>query len=380
MKVLYLYDNFPAYRKDFFALLDSKLHEKKMQFAFYYGSQKENASLQETVSTFPVKSFQIVESRVLGIELKRYKDFRKAFKKYNPDVVVLQFHVAILTYWWAFFYMKRHHIPFIIWDCNYTRDTLGSVMVSIRKKFVDFTFKKATACITYGSVFRDYLKDLGRKEEDIFIAQNTINIESIISHRSKNCSNRRFDHPIHFLYVGALLDRKYVDSAVIAVANLINKGYDIYFDIVGDGPEKSKIIAIIQERKAEKHIIMHGAKYGDELKEFFEKDDVFLLPGTGGLAINEALAYSMPIISTVGDDTVVDLMNGNGILLNSFGDVDEIETALNSFLDLPESEKQAMSHRSEQVVKERASLENMANQHVRAIEHVIGKMGGDQNY
>jgi glycosyltransferase involved in cell wall biosynthesis len=73
-------------------------------------------------------------------------------------------------------------------------------------------------------------------------------------------------------------------------------------------------------------------------------------------------------------------MDGNGILLNSFGDVDEIETALNSFLDLPESEKQTMSHRSEQVVKERASLENMANQHVRAIEHVIGKMGGDQNY
>ena len=122
---------------------------------------------------------------------------------------------------------------------------------------------------------------------------------------------------------------------------------------------------------------MHGAKYGDGLKEFFEKDDVFLLPGTGGLAINEAMAYSMPIISTVGDDTVVDLMDGNGILLNSFGEVDEIETALKSFLDLPESEKQAMSHRSEQVVKERASLDNMANQHVKAIEHVIGKMNDD---
>lgn len=73
MKVLYLYDNFPAYRKDFFALLDSKLHEKKMQFAFYYGSQKENASLQETASTFPVKSFQIVnqECWVLSLSVIR---------------------------------------------------------------------------------------------------------------------------------------------------------------------------------------------------------------------------------------------------------------------------------------------------------------------
>lgn len=371
MRVLYLYDNYPAYRKDFFTLLASKLHEKKHQFAFYYGSQKENASRQETDSSFPIKSFQIVEQETLGIGLKRYKGFRKEFKLYKPDIVVLQFHVAVLTYWWTYFYMKRHHIPFVIWDCNYTRDTLGGVMVSIRRKLVDFTFKKAAACISYGSVFREYLIQLGRNEEDVFIAQNTINIESIIEKRSESCSNRHFEHPIRFLYVGALLDRKYVDSAVKAIACFCNNGYDIYFDIVGDGPEKDKIAAIIQENEIGERIIMYGAKYGKELKEFFEKDDVFLLPGTGGLAINEAMAYSMPVISTVGDDTVVDLIDGNGILLNNFGDKDEIEKAIKTFLDLPEADKRTMSQKSEQIVKERASLNNMANQHVKAIEHVL---------
>jgi hypothetical protein len=76
--------------------------------------------------------------------------------------------------------MKRHHIPYIIWDCNYTRDSLGGTMMKFRRMLVDFTFKKAAACITYGTVFRDYLLRLGRKPEEVFVAQNTINIQKII--------------------------------------------------------------------------------------------------------------------------------------------------------------------------------------------------------
>ena len=110
-------------------------------------------------------------------------------------------------------------------------------------------------------------------------------------------------------------------------------------------------------------------------KAFFEKDDLFLMPGTGGLAVNEAMAYALPIISTIGDDTVVDLIDGNGFLLKDFGNVEEIKVALKSFIDLPEEKKIAMSHRSEQIVKERASLENMVNQHINAIEYVLNKVG-----
>lgn len=375
MKVLYLYDNYPSYRRDFFELLNCKLKEKGHEFAFFYGSKKNNDSQQEIDSSFDIQQFQIKERVIGGMALKRYEGFKRAFKEAKPDVVVLQFHVVVLTYWWAYFYMKCHHIPFIIWDCNYTRDTLGGSIVKFRKKLVDFTFKKAAACITYGSVFRDYLLRLGRRNEDVFVAQNTINIESIISRRSASCSDRRFDHPIRFLYVGALLDRKYVDSAVFAIANLIKQGYDVYFDIVGDGAEKGKIAEAIRKSNTTDRIIMHGAKHGDDVKAFFERDDVFLLPGTGGLAINEAMAYSMSIISTVGDDTVVDLIDGNGFLLDNFGDKEEIEITLKRFLDLTEAEKESMAKKSEQIVKGRASLENMVKQHVKAVEYVfeIGK-------
>lgn len=371
MKILYLYDNYPSYRKDFFELLNKKLKHEGHEFAFYYGSKKDNASRQETESDFITKRFPIVSSKWAGIDFLCFKGFKQEFIDFKPDVVVLQFHVAILSYWWTYYYMRRHNIPFIIWDCNYTRDTLGGLSVKIRRALVDYTYKKASACITYGTVFRDYLIRLGRKPTDIFVAQNTINIGSIISKRSSICANRLFDHPIRFLYVGALLDRKYVHTAVSAISRIINDGYDVYFDIIGDGPEKAKIGQIIRENKMTERIIMHGPKHGEEVKSFFEGDDVFILPGTGGLAINEAMAYAMPIISTVGDDTVVDLIDGNGILLKEFGNIEEIVFAIRCFLNTSTEEKQLMSQRSEKIVCEKASLDNMANQHMKAIIHVL---------
>lgn len=375
MEVFYLYDNYPSYRKDFFSRLNEALLKKGHRFVFYYGSKSSNASQQGNDSSFPIKPFPIKEYNFKAFTLMSYEGFKRSFKELKPDVVVLQFHVAILSYWWAYFYMKKRHIPYIIWDCNYTRDTLGGVFVKMRKKLVDFTFKKAAACITYGSVFRDYLLKLGKKPEEVFVAQNTIDIQNIIDNRSASCGDRHFDHPLRVLYVGALLDRKFVDSSIIAVAHLIEQGYDVYYDIVGDGSEFQKLAELVKKLNVNERVILYGAKYGTELKAFFEKDDLFLMPGTGGLAINEAMAYALPIISTVGDDTVVDLIDGNGFLLKDFGNVEEIERSLKSFIELPEGEKIIMSHRSEQIVKERASLENMVNQHINAIEYVLNKVG-----
>ena len=122
-------------------------------------------------------------------------------------------------------------------------------------------------------------------------------------------------------------------------------------------------------------IIMHGPKHGKEVKHFFEQSDIFLLPGTGGLAVNEAMAYSLPIISTEGDGTIIDLIDGNGYLLNNMVDVDEIKNTVLSFLNLSPREKQAMSNRSKEIILQRATLENMVNKHIEAIERALQKKG-----
>ena len=371
-KVLYLYDNYPAYRTEFFAQLNETLQRDGLAFELFYGRKLKADSKQSDETPFPAESFLVKEVNLGGVEYKRFLHFKRAFRQAKPDVVVLQFHVSVLTYWWAYFYMRRHHIPYIIWECNYTRDTLGSLSVKFRRKLVDYTFRHAAACISYGSVFRDYLLKLGISPDKVIVAQNTINVQKIIDNRSSGFGPRRFNHPLRVLYVGALIDRKYVDSSITAVANLIRDGYDVYYDIVGDGAEYGKLKGMIDDLGVGERITLHGAKHGAEAQAFFEQDDLFLLPGTGGLAINEAMAYALPIISTVGDDTVVDLIDGNGYLLEHFGNASEIESALKSFINLKEEEKMEMSRKSETLVKERASFDNMIAQHGKAIRYVIG--------
>lgn len=70
---------------------------------------------------------------------------------------------------------------------------------------------------------------------------------------------------------------------------------------------------------------------------------------------------------------MVDLIDGNGFILKHIGDVKEIEETSEEFITLPAQAKKEMSHKSEYIVKTRASLNNMVNQHVKAIEYVIGQ-------
>lgn len=368
-KVLYLYDNFPSYRRDFFSVLNKTLANKDFEFMFVYATQEKSAvSFQEKESAFPAIALDRKSINLFFFKIEFISGLVKLIKKEKPDMIVLQFHVSIVSYWFAYFFLRRNNIPYIIWDCNYTRDSLRGVLVYFRKALVDFTYRRAVVCITYGSVFRNYLINLGKDSDKVVVAQNTINVESILEKRSKDCSNRKFNHSIKILYVGALLNRKYVDSAIIAVCKLIEEHYDIYFDIVGDGPERAFLESLSCRKGKEDRVVFYGAKKDKELQSFFENADIFLLPGTGGLAVNEAMAYSLPIISTKGDDTIVDLIEGNGYLLSSFGNYVEIMDALKTFLLLPEEDKIAMSKKSEQIIKTRASLKNMVDNHIIAIE------------
>jgi glycosyltransferase involved in cell wall biosynthesis len=81
--------------------------------------------------------------------------------------------------------------------------------------------------------------------------------------------------------------------------------------IVGDGPERAALESLAKEIHPSAEFI--GAKHGVELKPYFAEADLFVLPGTGGLAVQEAMSYGLPIIVAQGDGTQDDLVRkGNG--------------------------------------------------------------------
>ena len=55
-----------------------------------------------------------------------------------------------------------------------------------------------------------------------------------------------------------------------------------------------------------------GAKHGTELAGYFSAADLFVLPGTGGLAVQEAMSYGLPVIMGQGDGTNDQLVRPDG--------------------------------------------------------------------
>lgn len=95
------------------------------------------------------------------------------------------------------------------------------------------------------------------------------------------------------------------------------------------------------------------------------------MPGTGGLGVNEAMAYGLPIISTIGDETIIDLIDGNGYLLKEMGNIEEQAASIKRFINLTREQKIQMSERSLNIIRERATLKNMVEKHSLACQHLI---------
>lgn len=375
MKIVYIYGQLPAYRKDFFNLLNKSLEEKGHTLKVLYGNEVKNESLQVRENLgFDASPFSIGSVLNRGpMHLTKFIGLIDQFKEEKPDICISQFHVAVLTNWRLLYYMRKKGIPYIVWDCNYLKPELGGKAIKLRTALMNKVYRGATGFLTYGTKFRDYLLEIGRKPEDIIVAQNTINVERILENRSSKCNKRDYNHPLHILYVGVVNNRKNVELAIEAVTQLIKEGKEIYFDIVGGGDSFDSCQTLIKHLGMTDRIVMHGPKHGKESQAFFESADLFLLPGTGGLAINEAMAYALPIIATEGDGTIVDLIDGNGYLLENYGNANEIRESILKFINLTSEEKQQMAKRSEEIVTQKALLKNLVERHIEAIEKCLGK-------
>jgi glycosyltransferase involved in cell wall biosynthesis len=94
----------------------------------------------------------------------------------------------------------------------------------------------------------------------------------------------------NFIYVGRLVNVKNIDF-IIRVFNTLPQ-YNLY--IIGGGPCEKKLKGIAKE-----NIIFLGMINNKELSQYYQKNDVFILPSKSepwGLVVEEALNNGLPIL------------------------------------------------------------------------------------
>lgn len=111
---------------------------------------------------------------------------------------------------------------------------------------------------------------------------------------------------VKILTVARLVEIKGVDYSIKAVAKVMEKSAAVHYDIIGEGPERSKLERIIQELGLEKSITLHGAQNSKYVKQMMAQSHLFVLPSINlhgdqegtPISLMEAQASGIPVVAS----------------------------------------------------------------------------------
>jgi glycosyltransferase involved in cell wall biosynthesis len=220
------------------------------------------------------------------------------------------------------------------------------------------------ALIAYSQRGAEEYAALGFPRDRIFVAYNSVSRSPMSPLPLRPAT---FDIRPCILFVGRLQVRKRLDALLKACAEL---GSNPRLVIVGDGPDRERLEALAREIYPE--VEFAGARHGIELEPYFAAADLFVLPGTGGLAVQEAMSYGLPVIVAQGDGTQDDLIRkGNGWQIPPDDFHALLSTMRDALSDVARLRK--MGQESYRIVKEEINIEKMVETFVAALDALGSK-------
>lgn len=284
-------------------------------------------------------------------------------KTWQPEVLILEANPRYLRTSSAVRWMHDRGQPVIGWGLGAPDSKLPLPLIRKgRSRFI----KQFDALLTYSQQGLEEYQRAGFEPRRIIVAPNAV------APRPAHPLQPRPVNPLKpptILFVGRLQSRKRVDLLLRACAALPDVLKPELW-IVGDGPVQQALIDLSKD--VYPGAIFYGARYGKELDVLFQAADLFVLPGTGGLAVQQAMSFGLPVIVAEADGTQSDLVTpGNGWLVppgNLSAMINVLQQALQ---DIPRL--RMMGEESYRIVKEEINLENMVHAFERAVQLVLEK-------
>jgi glycosyltransferase involved in cell wall biosynthesis len=242
----------------------------------------------------------------------------------QPDVVVLESRLGFLTTLLTSMLPRRDRRT-AWWLSGY--EGASERMNRMKRVVRRAVFRRGDGYICYGNAARRHLERLGRADRPIFIAFNSLDSEAIRSQRDALLSDPAWQTEgrarirdgagFQILYTGRVEPSKRLPDLLQAVKIFNEQAPDLRIKLlcVGGGEGLQRIIDLADELGIA-HLVMFTGPVYDEVRlaQYFLSSDAFVLPGTGGLAINQAISYGLPVVTSVADgteqDTVHDGVNG----------------------------------------------------------------------
>ena len=288
--------------------------------------------------------------------LCQQRGFTQWLDEWNPDALIVEANARYLATGAAVRWMHSRGRKVIGWGLGAPAPS-GPLAGLRRTRRLQF-LSQFDALIAYSKRGADEYAALGFPPQQVFVAPNAAAPRPTDVPAPRDAGVGRAT----VLFVGRLQRRKRVDRLLRACAAMPEPRPRLV--IVGDGPERDYLETLAKDVYPDAQF--EGARHGEQLKPYFAEADLFVLPGTGGLAIQEAMAGGLPVIVAKGDGTQDDLVRaGNGWQIAPEDEAALVETMRQALSDLPRLRQMGME--SYRIVAEEINLEKMVEAFVDAL-------------
>lgn len=349
-KILFITDRVMHYQRGTFQELEHRLQQEGFELWLLSGEDLTRTTGRVGVGQAVIRNevkFQFVENFYFSYKVAWYKEIEKKIEAIRPAVVVNAAHSGNLSHWKISGLKRKLGFQLVSWLCGYEFHP-GRLKRAVLNRLIP----RYDYHLAYHSNAQRYAISHGANPDQVTIIHNTIDeraITPMLKEDARQAVNAR--HPEIrgrkiVLYVGAVLAEKKIEMLLEAFAQL--RRQDAVLLIVGDGEHLPEIEQLSKNRP---DVILAG-RVVDGVGAYFDAAEMYVLPGTGGLGINEAMAHRLPILSGYADGSADDLVvdGETGYRLADDADVTAWADRIRQLLDDPQ-QAEVMGHAGEKRIR-----------------------------
>lgn len=367
-RVLFITDRVMHYQKETYQALEAKLQAEGIELWLLSGQDVKRSvgrvGIKEPVVANEAK-YDFREYRFGTYTFRRYFDVVQKIAEIKPDVVINAAHSGNWSHWKISTQKNRLGFKLVSWLCGYEFHS-----GKLKGLLLDHFIPRYDYHLAYHSNARDYAISHGARADQVTVTHNTINEEKIatlpkadaralVVGKHPGIGDRKI-----ILFVGAVLAEKRIEVILQALDLMQRK--DAVLVLVGDGEHWPAIRQLCIGRD---DVVLTGSIV-DGVSPYFDAAEMYVLPGTGGLGINEAMAHRLPIVSGYADGSADDLVvNGeNGFRLRE-NTPEELARKMATILDSPELAAH-MGERSREMITGQFAFREFINRIVTELTRV----------
>jgi glycosyltransferase involved in cell wall biosynthesis len=218
------------------------------------------------------------------------------------DILILLGSMYYISNWVAVLVAKMKKKKVLMWTHGVRGHEKG-VKGAIRKYF----YNLSDGLLLYGNSDKEILKKDGLEAENMHVIYNSLDFDlqqKVIKQiNSQDIEKKRkslgvvFDEKV-IICICRLTPNKNVPLLLDVLKILDSEKIKTRTIIIGDGPDRDKLVVKAKELNISKNIIMYGPCYNEkEIALLHNIADVSVMPGDVGLSVIHSLTYGVPMVT-----------------------------------------------------------------------------------